>query len=69
MFQQIGGFIGDLFPLGIFVYFILVHFDVIKMKNKPKMLENPPKYLKVVAVLGVICFIFLIVVRIVELMR
>jgi hypothetical protein len=67
MYQQIGGFIGDLIPFGLFLYFTLVLFGVIKLNNKPKILENPPKYFKIIAVTGMICFAIWIVIRIIEL--
>jgi hypothetical protein len=67
MYQQIGGFIDDLIPFGIFLYITLVLFGVVKLNNKPKFLENPPKYLKIAAIVGLICFSILIIIRIVEL--
>ncbi len=66
MYQQIGGYIDDLIPFGIFLYLTLVLFGVIKFKKTPKFLENPPKYYKIIAVVGLVCFALLIVMRIIE---
>jgi len=67
MFQQIGGFLDNIIPLGIFLYFTLVLFDIIKLRNKPKFLDNPPKYFKIISVVGLVCFTILLVMRIIEL--
>lgn len=63
MYQNIGGFIGDLIPFGIFLYLTLVLFGVIKLKNKPKILENPPKFYKIIAIVGLVSFALLFVMR------
>ncbi len=68
MYQHIGGFIGELIPFGIFLYFTLVLFGVIPLSNKPMILEKPPKYFKIIAILGLVSFAILIVMRVVELL-
>lgn len=66
MYQQIGGLIGDLIPFVIFLYLTLVLFGVIRLKNKPKILENSPKSYKIIALGGLVCFALLIVMRFIE---
>ena len=60
MYAKAGELIGNLIPFGILLYLTLAVFGVIKLKNKPKVFENPPLYYKAILVIGLAAFAFLI---------
>ena len=61
MYAQAGELIGNLIPFGILLYLTLGVFGVIKLKNEPKVFENPPVYYKAILIIGLAAFTFLIV--------
>ncbi len=67
MFRIIGSLLDSIIPFGIFLYLTLLLFGVVRLKSKPKILENPPTHYKISAIIGTICFGLLIVFKIIEL--
>jgi hypothetical protein len=63
MFQHIGDLVGNFTLLSIFVYFTLILFSVIKIKNPPKFVENPSKYFKATLIIGIIFIILSIALK------
>lgn len=66
MYQEIGGLINNLIPFGIFLFLTLELFGIIKLNTKPKFLEKPPKYLKFIALIGLISFSILIITDVIK---
>ncbi len=63
MFQFIGSLLDSIIPFGIFLYFTLVLYGVIKLKKPPKIVENPPKFYKVFALSATILFAIIIILK------
>lgn len=62
MFQKLGGIIGDIIPLVIFIYLSLVLLGVIRLKKEIAFFKTNPTISKILVFGGVLFFTILVIV-------
>ena len=61
MFQKLGGIIGDIIPLVIFIYLSLVLLGVIRLKKEIAFFKTNPTISKILVFGGVLFFTILVI--------
>lgn len=65
MYERIGEIIGDIIPLGLFIYLDLIAFRVIKTDGKLSKLTESSPIVKTILILGTIGFIVMIILNLI----
>lgn len=61
MFQKLGGIIGDIIPLVIFIYLSLVLLGVVRLKKEIGFFKTNPTISKILVFGGVLFFTILVI--------
>ena len=61
MFQKLGGVIGDIVPLIIFIYLSLILLGIIHLKNDIRFFKSNPTISKIIVFGAVVIFAILVI--------